>query len=87
MVFGLALPKALKWVYIAWMSLALVLGLLVSTLLLTVFFYLVVTPTGLIARLLGKDFLHRKRNPKAQSYWIPKERPVGNQKERYEQQF
>src|SRR5438874_6970335 len=54
---GLIWPRSLKWVYIGWMSLALVLGLVVSSVLLTVFFYLVVTPIGLLARAVGKDFL------------------------------
>src|SRR2546423_13132768 len=71
---GLIVPKSLKHVYIAWMALAFALGLVVSTALLTVFFYLVVTPIGLAARCLGKDFLARKWNPKAESYWLPRDR-------------
>src|SRR4051794_2625165 len=57
---GLVWPRALRVVYVGWMTLALLLGLVVSTLLLTLFFYLVVTPIGLFARLVGKDFLSRK---------------------------
>src|SRR5213594_3245035 len=43
---GLAVPRSLKQVYIGWMTLAFVLGLVVSTVLLTLFFYLVMTPIG-----------------------------------------
>ena len=54
MLLGAVWPRALKWVYIAWMTLALVLGLVVSTVLLTVFYYAVVTPIGLLAPLSAR---------------------------------
>src|SRR5436309_1127614 len=57
MALGLALPGSLKHLYIGWMTLALILGFIVSTVLLTGFFYVVMTPIGLAARCFGKDFL------------------------------
>ena len=86
-VFGLIWPKLLKQVYVIWMSLALVLGLIVSTALLTILFYLVVTPVGLVARLSGKDFLSQKLDPKANSYWIDRDRSIPRRMNDYEQQF
>src|SRR2546425_9475205 len=68
--FGAALPRALKHVYIGWMSLAIVLGFVVSNVLLTLFFFLVITPVGLAARCFGKDFLRLKLDRNAASYWI-----------------
>jgi hypothetical protein len=87
LVLGLARPRGLRWVYLGWMSLALVLGLIVSTILLTVFYYLVVTPVGLLARLVGKDFLSRRLQPQAASYWIPRKPGKPKQRQEYEQQF
>ena len=86
-VFGLIWPKLLKQVYVIWMSLALVLGLIVSTALLTILFYLVVTPVGLVARLSGKDFLSQKLDPNANSYWIERDRSIPRRMNDYEQQF
>ena len=83
---GLAWPRGLKEIYIAWMSLAVVLGFIVSTILLTVFFYGVVTPVGIVARLSGKDFLNRKLDPAAPTYWI-RRTDSGRPRERYAQQF
>src|SRR5262245_2590082 len=60
--FGTIYPRALKESYIVWMSLAFVLGFIVSNVILTLFFFLVITPIGLAARLLGKDFLRMKRS-------------------------
>lgn len=81
---GLLFPRSLKTTYLAWMGLAFCLGLVVSTILLTLFFYLVFTPMGLLARLGGKDFLSRKRPSGAKSYWIRRE-PLARQT--LEQQF
>ncbi len=51
MLLGAVVPRMLKLLYIGWMSLAFMLGFAVSTMLLTLFFYLIVTPVGLIARM------------------------------------
>lgn len=83
-LLGAIFPRSLKYVYIVWMGLAFCLGLVVSTILLTLFFYLVFTPMGLLARLAGKDFLSRKIEPARDSYWIRRE-PA--KKEALEQQF
>jgi hypothetical protein len=85
-VLGTVYPQVLRRLYVLWMGLALVLGLVVSTVILVVFFYLVVTPVSFVARLAGKDFLSQKWNRNAQTYWI--DRPaVEPAKKSYEQQF
>jgi hypothetical protein len=63
------------------------LGLVVSTVLLTLFFYLVVTPIGLLARASGKDFLSRRLERESRSYWIARRARSANHRQRYEQQF
>ena len=68
--FGVIWPRALKYVYIAWMALAFVLGFVMSNVILTLFFFLFVTPIGLLARLFQKDFLALKWDKRAASYWI-----------------
>lgn len=68
--FGVIWPRALKYVYIAWMALAFTLGFVMSNVILTLFFFLFVTPIGLLARLFQKDFLARKWDKGAASYWI-----------------
>src|ERR1700745_1111787 len=68
--FGVIWPRALKYVYMAWMVLAFTLGFVMSNVILTLFFFLFVTPIGLLARLFQKDFLARKWDKRAASYWI-----------------
>ena len=85
-VLGAVWPRALKEVYLAWMSLAFALGFMISHVILTVFFFLVITPLGLIARCSGKDFLSLKLNRRAATYWIRRERKPKSAAE-YERQF
>ena len=86
-LLGALWPRALKWIYVGWMTLAMLLGAVVSTLLLTLLFFIVVTPTGLFARLVGKDFLSQKLEPGAASYWILRDASKPKQKHEHEQQF
>jgi Saxitoxin biosynthesis operon protein SxtJ len=86
-LLGALVPRVLKLIYIGWMSLAFILGFAVSTTLLTLFFYLIVTPVGLIARLAGRDFLNRKFDRRTTTYWIKRDRSSSAQTRNYEQQF
>jgi len=86
-LFGFVAPRALKVVYIAWMSLALTMGLLVSTVVLTLFYFIVITPLALAGRLLGKDFLSEKLDPNAKSYWLARDRSRIRKPVDYEQQY
>ena len=84
--FGVIWPRALKYVYLAWMALAFTLGFVMSNVILTLFFFLLVTPIGLLARLFQKDFLARKWDKRAASYWIQYGREVKSANT-YERQF
>ena len=85
-VLGLTVPVLLKPVYRVWMALAVVLGFVMTRVILTVVYYLIMTPIGLIMRLLGKDPLHRRLDPGASSYWIEKTYP-DESKERLEKYY
>ena len=86
LVCGAVLPRSLKFIFIGWMTMAFLLGFIASSVLLTMFFYFIVTFIGLIARLTGKDFL-QQFGPRAESYWIMRDRRTPKQKTDYEQQF
>ncbi len=49
------------------------LGWVNTRVLLVIFFYLIITPAAFLARLFGKDLLSQRLDPRAESYWIPKE--------------
>ena len=78
-------PAALRYVYLAWMTLALVLGWFVTRILLMLVFFLVVTPIGLLQRLFGKRALEFGFKSDEISYWRPRTvRPLAAD---YEKQF
>lgn len=87
MGLGVVVPGWLRGVYRAWMALALVLGWVVSTVLLALFFVVVVTPLGWGARLGGKDYLRRRLEPGARSYWLLRDRTVPRRPADYERQY
>ncbi|MFH1690366.1 MAG: SxtJ family membrane protein [Candidatus Eisenbacteria bacterium] len=79
-------PKALRPIQRAWMTLAFILGWVMTRVLLVIVFYVGVTPIAVIARLTGKRFLDLRFEPDRKSYW-EKRTPPDRGKERYESQF
>ena len=74
---GLAvvIPVVLKPIYSVWMKLAHVLGWINTRLLLSLVFYLIILPIGVILRLSGKDPMHRKLDPELQTYRVKSKQP------------
>lgn len=73
-ILGYVFPKVLLPLQKVWMGLALVLGFIMSRLILTLLFYFVITPIGLIAKLAGKDFIDLKYKKTKETYWNYRER-------------
>ena len=91
---GLVVPGVLKPLQRAWMALAVVLGFIMTRVILSLLFYLVVTPIGMAARLVGKDFLERRIDKSSESYWHMREasgedhgEDDGEEQKFYERQF
>ncbi len=72
-------------IYRALMLLSFPIGWLISHLVLGLFYYLVICAIGLFFRIIGRDVLQRKYDPKADSYWMPCEKKKNSA--RYFQQF
>src|SRR3990172_4960778 len=73
-LLGLVLPQLLKPLNKIWMTLAIILGWFMSRLILTILFYLILTPTGFILKIMGKDFLKLRINKNVNSYWEKREK-------------
>ena len=82
LILGLLNSKILAPVNKIWFKFGLLLGKIVSPLIMGIIFFLVVTPIGLIMRLLGKDVLNLKYN-KNKSYWIEKKGPKSKMKNQF----
>ena len=79
---GLINSKILTPLNKIWFKFGLLLGRIVSPVIIGVIFFLVVTPTALIIRLIGKDLLNLKFN-KHKSYWIEKTGPKSKMKNQF----
>lgn len=69
-----------------WMTLALLMGFVMSRVILTLLFYLVLTPTGFIAKIVGKKFMPLGFDKKTNTYWQKRDITVKQQID-YERQF
>jgi large-conductance mechanosensitive channel len=65
-----------------WFKFGIFLGKIISPIIMGIIFFLVVTPIGLIMRILGKDLLNLKFNNK-KSYWIEKNGPKSKMKNQF----
>jgi len=84
MACGVLNPMLLRRVYLVWMGFAFALGWIVSRVILIFLFYLVITPIGMIARLIGKKFIDITFPGETESYWVSRE---GSKKTNYEKMF
>ena len=75
-------PSILRPVYAGWLKIAHCFGRVVNTLLLTLAYYLVITPSALIKRFFTGRPLPVKPDKNASSYWIVRSEP-GQTKDRF----
>ena len=69
---GLINSKLLLPLNKIWFKFGIFLGNFIAPIVMGVIYFFVVTPTGLIMKMLGKDLLNLKKNNK-DSYWIKKD--------------
>lgn len=74
---GLARPPLVRAIFVVWTGVTYPIGLFITRLLMSAMFYLVVTPVGLLQRLLGADAMTRQIDRSAPSYWQERGRPSG----------
>ena len=82
---GLIIPVVLKPLYFVWMTFAAILGWVMTRVILSLVFYLIITPIGLLTKLLGEDFLALKR-VESDSYWNYRD-SAEELNQNYEKQF
>jgi hypothetical protein len=63
-------PRANRVLYLAVSVVGYPIGLVISYVLMAVLFYGLITPAGIVFRMLGRDPLKRTFDPGARSYWV-----------------
>ena len=82
LILGIINSRILTPLNKIWFKFGILLGKIITPLIMGFVFFLVVTPIGLIMRILGKDLLNLKFN-KSSSYWIKKEGPKSKMKNQF----
>ena len=79
---GLINSKILNPLNKLWFRFGIFLGKVISPLIMCIIFFLVVTPIGILMRLLNKDLLNLKFN-NSSTYWIEKTEPKSKMKNQF----
>jgi hypothetical protein len=75
-VWGLVAPTTLAPVYKGWMTFGVLMGTYIMTpLIMSIVFYGMFMPIGLVMRLFGKDAMARKLDAKADTYRVESDKP------------
>jgi hypothetical protein len=85
-ILALVVVPVLRPFHKLWMMFATLMGFVMSRVILTLLFFLVLTPVGLIAKIVGKRFMPIKFDKNASSYW-EKRSIVSKKQIDYERQF
>lgn len=83
---GIAAPSVLRPLHKVWMSMALVMGFVMTRVILSVLFYVVFTAIGLLMRLFGKKLLDLRYKDGRDSYWHVRDTAEFD-REHYKRQF
>jgi hypothetical protein len=70
-LIGLVRPQGNRFLFVGLALLAFPIGFVLSYVILTTLFFVVIAPIGIFMRLAGHDPMHRSADPTADSYWRP----------------
>tara|TARA_A100001011_G_scaffold302378_1_gene316076 strand:- start:3962 stop:4342 length:381 start_codon:yes stop_codon:yes gene_type:complete len=82
LILGAINSKLLTPLNKLWMKFGLILGKFISPIVMSLVFFLVLTPIALLVRITGKDVLKLKFS-KEKSYWNEKDKKTGSMKKQF----
>ena len=83
LILGLMNSKLLTPLNRLWFKFGMFLGAIIAPVVMGIIFFLVVTPTGFLMRIMGKDLLRRKYDKSNKSYWIKRDRSSSTMKQQF----
>ena len=81
LVITIIKPNLLSFLNKLWIQLGTLLGKIISPIVMGLVFFFVVTPTGILVRILKKDILRLNRSES--SYWITRKEKIQNMKKQF----
>ena len=83
LILGLINSRLLTPLNLLWFKFGMILGAIISPIVMGIVFFLVVTPTGFILRIMGKDLLNKKYDKEKETYWIKRDTSIGTMKRQF----
>ena len=83
LILGLMNSKLLTPLNKLWFKFGMILGAIVAPIVMGFIFFLVVTPIGLVMRIMGKDLLNKKYDKKKNTYWINRYKNMSSMKKQF----
>ena len=81
-ILGIINSKLLKPLNLIWFKFGLFLGSFISPIVMSIIFFLVVTPISILLKIFNKDILNLKKSKK-NTYWIEKTGPKSKMKNQF----
>ncbi len=75
LLLAMVAPSTLRIPNLLWFKLGMLLGAIISPIAMTLVYIVAIVPTGIVARILGKDPLRRTIDRAADTYWIERTTP------------
>ena len=66
-----------------WFKFGVKLGAIIAPIVMSVVFFLVVTPIGIIMKIFGKDLINKKINKDTKTYWINRKKSTSSMKRQF----
>ena len=82
LILGILNSKILTPLNKAWFRFGIFLGNFIAPIVMGIVFFLVVTPTGILAKLFKKDLINLKKN-NDKTYWVEKKETISNMKNQF----
>ena len=82
LILGLLKSRVLTPLNIVWIKFGILLGKFIAPIVMGIIFFFVVTPIGILMRILNKDLLNLKLNSK-KTYWIERTGPKSKMKNQF----
>ena len=83
LILGLMNSKLLTPLNKLWSKFGMILGVIVAPIVMGFIFFLVVTPIGLVMKIMGRDLLNKKCDKKKNTYWINKYENMSSMKKQF----
>ena len=83
LILGLLNSKLLSPLNKIWIKFGEILGVIIAPIIMTLVYFVILTPVSLVVRVFGKDILGLKFINKQQTYWINRKKNMGSMRKQF----